>query len=338
MTSTGSGLNVSVMDAVIDMPSSTTTVVGPSRRAGPTVLGFDQFYDAVSTAFVPVKVAAPSVTTFVGELATTPLGVMELACVSGSPVTATRTPRLIRAADSGYLKVSVETRGYGVLTQDGREAALTPGDLAVYDTTRPYELLFAHDFQQLVLVLPRQLLSIRPRDLTDLTARRIPGRTGMGAVLSPFLTLLARQSLAGDLQPSMEVCDAVVDLLSATCRSAADSAGTVPHLAQRALLLRLQAHIEERLGDPSLDATTVAAAHHISVRYLQKLFQAEETTVSTWIRRRRLDRCLRDLRDERLRKVPAAAIGARWGYTDPANFARAVRHEFGSPPSTFRPA
>jgi hypothetical protein len=124
MTSTSPGLNVSAMDAVIDMPSSTTTVVGPPRPAGPTVLGFDQFYDALSTAFVPVKVVTPSVTTFVGELATTPLGVMELACVSGSPVTATRTPRLIRAADSGYLKVSVQTRGYGVLTQDGREAAL----------------------------------------------------------------------------------------------------------------------------------------------------------------------------------------------------------------------
>src|SRR5215831_9133057 len=89
MTSTGSGLNLSAMDAVIDMPSSTTAVVGPPRPGGPTVLGFDQFYDAISASFVPVKVAAPSVTNFVGELASTPLGVMELACVSGSPVKAT---------------------------------------------------------------------------------------------------------------------------------------------------------------------------------------------------------------------------------------------------------
>jgi hypothetical protein len=168
------------MDAVIDMPSSTTIAVAPPRPTGPTVLGFDQFHDALSTAFVPVKVVTPSVTTSVGELATTPLGVMELACVSGSPVTATRTPRLIRAADSGYLKVSVETRGYCVLTQDGRKAALAPGDAAVYDTTRPYELLFAHDFQQLVLILPRQLLSIRPRDLTDFTARAHPWAHGHG--------------------------------------------------------------------------------------------------------------------------------------------------------------
>ena len=337
MTSGDAGLTVSVMAAVTDVPSSARALIGPVRPAGAPVLGFDRWHDAVLAAFVPLEVRTPSVATFAGELATTPLGVMELTCVGGSPVTVTRTPRLIRAADSGCLKVGVETHGYCVLTQDGREAALTPGDVAVYDTTRPYELLFADDFQMLVLLLPRQLLSIRPRDLTDVTARRISGRTGLGAVLSPFLTLLARQSLVGDLQPSMQVCDAVIDLLTATCRGAADSAGTVPYSAQRALLLRVQTHIEERLGDPSLDAATVAAAHHMSLRYLQKLFQADGTTVSSWIRRRRLDRCLRDLRDERLRTIPAAAIGARWGYPDPANFTRAFRHEFGSPPSTFRP-
>jgi hypothetical protein len=55
------------MDAVIDMPSSTTTGVGSPRLAGPTVLGFDQFYDALSAAFVPVKVVTPSVTTSVGD-------------------------------------------------------------------------------------------------------------------------------------------------------------------------------------------------------------------------------------------------------------------------------
>ncbi len=325
------------VDVATDLPSSARAVVGPVRPKGAPVLGFDQFHDAVSAAFVPLQVATTSAAPFVGELATAPLGVMLLACVSGSPITVTRTPRMIRAADSGYLKVGVQTHGACILTQDGREAALTPGDIAVYDTTRPYELLFAHDYQMLVLMLTRQLLSTRPHTLIDVTARRISGHTGMGTVLSPFLTLLARQSLVGDLQPSMEVCDAVVDLVSATCRSAADSADTVPPLAQQALLLRVQTFIEERLGDPSLDPATVAAAHHMSVRYLQKLFQAEGTTVSAWIRRRRLERCLRDLRDERLRAIPAAAIGARLGYTEPANFARAFRREFGSPPSTFRP-
>src|SRR5215470_2732174 len=99
------------MDAATDT-SSVSAVVGPVRLAGLPVLDFDHWYDAVRAAFVPLDAVTPSTATFVGELATTPLGVMELACVSGSPVTVTRTPRTIRAADSGYLKVSVELRGY----------------------------------------------------------------------------------------------------------------------------------------------------------------------------------------------------------------------------------
>ena len=194
------------VDAATEMSSAARAVAGPVRPKVRSVMGFDQWHDAVSAAFVPLQTATTSTAAFVGELATAPLGVMLLACVSGSPITVTRTPRMIRAADSGYLKVGVQTHGTCILTQDGREATLTPGDIAVYDTTRPYELLFAHDYQMLVLMLPRQLLSTRPHTLTDVTARRIPGHTGMGTVLSPFLTLLAQQSLVGELQPSMEVC------------------------------------------------------------------------------------------------------------------------------------
>ena len=268
------------MDAATDTPSPASAQVGPLRLAGLPTFGFDHWYDAVGATFVPLKVVTPSVATFAGELATAPLGGMEFACVGGPSGTVTRTPRMIRAADSGVLYIGVQTHGYCILTQDGHEAALTPGDVAVYDTTRPYELLFPQDHQQQVLMMPRQLLSVRPRDLTDVTARRISGRTGMGAVLSPFLTSLARQLLVGNLRPSMEVCDAVVDLVSATCRSPTDSAGAVPQTAQQALLLRVQTYIDQRLGDPSLDPAAVAAAHHMSVRYLQKLFQAEGTTVS----------------------------------------------------------
>jgi AraC-like DNA-binding protein len=313
------------------------TVV-PASPAPLPALGFDRWREAVSQAFVPLEAETVGGTGFNGHLAAASLGELELSTVGGAPVRVRRTPATIRSADRGYLKVGVQTRGYCVLTQDGREAALTPGDLAVYDTTRPYELVFDRDFQMLVLMLPRDLLVNRTRSLPELTARRISGRSGMGAVLSPFLAQLGQRLLLGDLEPSIEICDAVLDLLSATCRAEGERDGAVPASAQQALLLRVQSHIDERLGDTGLDPETVAAAHHVSVRYLQKLFQAEGTTVSAWIRRRRLEQCLRDLRDERLRDAPAAAIGARWGFPEPANFSRAFRREFGTPPSAVRPA
>ncbi|WP_189145366.1 hypothetical protein [Streptomyces lacrimifluminis] len=40
-----------------------------------------------------------------------------------------------------------------------------------------------------------------------------------------------------------------------------------------------------------------AACHHISVRYLHRLFPPQGITVSAWIRQRRPERCRRDLAD-----------------------------------------
>jgi hypothetical protein len=48
------------------------------------------------------------------------------------------------------------------------------------------------------------------------------------------------------------------------------------------LLTRIYAFIQQHLGDPELSPGAVAAAHHISVSYLHKLFHAEGATVAGW--------------------------------------------------------
>ena len=82
--------------------------------------------------------------------------------------------------------------------------------------------------------------------------------------------------------------------------------------------------------------TTIAAAHHISLRYLHKLFEAQGTTVAGWIRRRRLDRCRVDLLDPAYRARPVSAIGARWGFPDASRFNRVFRAAHGVPPGEYR--
>jgi AraC-like DNA-binding protein len=100
----------------------------------------------------------------------------------------------------------------------------------------------------------------------------------------------------------------------------------------------MHAFIEHRLGDPELSPGTVAAAHHISLRYLHKLFEGEQTTVADWIRRRRLERSRRDLLDPALRDRPVSATAVRWGLTDPAHFSRLFRAAYGMPPGEYRAA
>jgi AraC-like DNA-binding protein len=70
----------------------------------------------------------------------------------------------------------------------------------------------------------------------------------------------------------------------------------------------MRAFIEDQLADPELTPSAVARAHHVSLRYLYKLFEGEQKSVAGLIKERRLERCRRDLLDPSLRHLPVSAI------------------------------
>lgn len=109
-----------------------------------------------------------------------------------------------------------------------------------------------------------------------------------------------------------------------------------PNTRHRALMAQIHAFIWRNLGDAQLAPDSIAAAHHISVRYLHKLFQQDGHTVAGYIRERRLERCQRDLADPRLAVRPIQAIAARWGFSSPGHFSQAFRGAYGLSPRQFR--
>ncbi|WP_228083499.1 helix-turn-helix domain-containing protein [Streptomyces profundus] len=98
----------------------------------------------------------------------------------------------------------------------------------------------------------------------------------------------------------------------------------------------MQSYIREHLGDSELTPRSVARAHHISLRYLHRLFHQHGLTVAAWIRQQRLEGCWRDLTDAAMFAHPIQAIAGRWGFTDSAHFSRAFRAAYGLPPSHLR--
>jgi AraC-like DNA-binding protein len=251
-----------------------------------------------------------------------------------------RTPKLIRRADPDVFKLGCLVRGGATITQDGRRVGFGVGDLVLYDTSRPYLAEFAPEVpvsQLLLLRFPRSLLPLPGRELRRLSAVRIPGDRGIGALSSQFLLQLARHF--DELSPSdtARLATLTLDVLTAALADALDARAVVPpDTRRRALLARIQAFVWEHLGDAHLTPDAIAAAHHISLRYLHKLFQQDGDTVAGWVRARRLERCRRDLADPHLASRPINAIAARWGFTSPAHFSQAFRAAYGLPPSQFR--
>ncbi len=72
------------------------------------------------------------------------------------------------------------------------------------------------------------------------------------------------------------------------------------------------------------------------LRHLHRMFEGENTTVSAWIRQRRLERCRDDLADPVNAGIPVSSVAARWGMTNAAHFSRAFRRAYGIPPNEYR--
>ena len=298
---------------------------------------FDAWREAVDAAFVPLRASARSVRGYHGGLLAQDLGERITATqVGGSPVTVWRDRATIALSDPGVYKLGVQLHGYCVLSQDGREAALTPGDLAIYDTTRPYTLDFADAYQMFVLLIPRDRLGLTARQVGRLTAERISGRQGLGALTSSLLTQLGAQVRTGGADAAPRAVDAIVELVRATLSERLDASASVPGAAT--IMSAATAWIDRHLADPALSSEDVALSQHVSVRYLQKLFAEHDTTPSAWIRGRRLQHCQTDLLDPALAACPAAAIGAHWGFTDASAFTRTFKAHTGRTPGEFRAA
>ncbi|GGM44283.1 MULTISPECIES: AraC-like ligand-binding domain-containing protein [Microbacterium] len=296
-----------------------------------------EFRAAVSESFVPLQVSSGGPDHFRGVIRGASVDEVHVTEVRATSHVVERTPELIARGDRSYFKVSLMLAGTGMLIQDDREAVLQAGDLAVYDTDRPYSLVFDEDFRTMVVMFPKHLISLPSDMIGQLTAVRISGHEGLGGMVVPYLTQLAGNldQLAGTT--GARLAHSALDLVTTvfTRELGLDEVSADPH---RALVQRIRSYIDRNLASTDLGPASIASAHFISTRHLHGLFQEQGVTVSTWIRTRRLEQCRRDLLDPMLADRPVAAIAARWGFVDAAHFSRAFKSAFGVSPSEYRAA
>ena len=300
--------------------------------------GFDRWQDRICHTFVPLRAKCEDGRTgFSGEVDSTMLGSVVLAEVSASHALVERTPQLIRSDDPELYKFGLQVSGTSLIEQDDRQARLHPGDLAIYDTSRPYRITFSDDFRMTVAMFPRALVRLPEQQMAAMTAVRLAGDSGLGSLIAPLMRGLGAELNANRPVIATHLGDAVIDLVTAAFAQQLDRALDLDSpTSYRTLIATVRKYVDDRLPDPSLSSKSVADAHFVSVRYLQKVFATEGTSVSNLIRTRRLERCRRDLVDPTCRGFSIAQIGWRWGFPDAAHFSRLFRTTYGMSPREFR--
>ncbi|MDN5795610.1 MAG: helix-turn-helix domain-containing protein [Intrasporangium sp.] len=291
---------------------------------------------AINNSFVPLQIDEADGVAFRGSLASTVVEDVSVFEIRATPHVVNRTEELIEQVEGRYYKLSLQLAGSALLEQDGREARLRPGDLAIYDTHRPYRLSFPGPNHALVVMFPHEAVDLPRDEVARVTAARFPSDQGLGRVINPFFIELGRNldQLRGSHASRLvrSALDLLVTMLSQELSRAADGAVS----PARSLAREVREYILANLGDPDLTPASIAQAHYISTRHLYTIFSAEGETVSAWIRARRLERIRRDLTDPLHAGHPVSAIAAQWGLHDAAHFSRVFKAEYGQSPSAYR--
>jgi AraC-like DNA-binding protein len=298
---------------------------------------FHEWSQLVSKWFVPLDVTSLHGESFHGRVRTRTIGDVFISDISATEHQVERTLALISQDDKSYFKVSLLLAGSGLLMQDNREAVLAPGDIAVYDTNKPYTLVFDGDFRTLVVMFPHSLLDLPAETISQLTATRISGEDGLAKLVGPFLSHLAHnmETLSG--HSATRLMHNTVDLVATVLHSQLDTETMDRiHSHRSQLLADVYSYIDEHLGDPGLSPSEIAAASYISTRHLHGIFKEQGITVSAWIRSRRLELCRRDFMDPLFAHKPVSSIAARRGFVDASHFSRLFRATYGQAPTTFR--
>lgn len=305
---------------------------------------FEYWRELMSRTIAPSEVSSHHAADFWAEHRLVELGPVIVWSGGLLPTRYQRGPKLIRQSDPEHYHLQLLLGGGLGLDHVGRTDLYGRRDLWVSDSALPYDVRPPRDESRRVVTgvaveLPKASLPLPPDQVRELLGRRLSGREGSGALLTDFLISLDRQS--GTLQPSDtdRLSRILLDLVAVWLAQPLEAeAALPPETRQQALTVQIRAFIEQNLHDPGLTPPVIAAAHHISVSYLHRLFQRQTRgeTVAAWIRQQRLEGARRDLSDPVQRATPIHTIAARWGLPRASDFTRAFRAAYGISPREYR--
>jgi AraC family transcriptional regulator, positive regulator of tynA and feaB len=243
-----------------------------------------------------------------------------------------RTDQDVRADAVDHYYALFQITGQSRIIQNDRIVELTAGDVALVDAGKPVTYVSEKGSGHWgSLQLQRRSL------LSHFGAEpRCPSQ-GNGTAAARLLRQLLldgvedEQSMSVSAKAYMRL--AFYDLLGAAF-APSDPEDTSLHTDR--LFARICDIIKDHFSDPEFGPYDVALETGISLRYLQKLFTARNSTCSHFINSVRLDHAAALLKRRSLLKTsqPISEIAYASGFGDYTNFVRKFRRRFGYTPSS----
>jgi AraC-like DNA-binding protein len=174
-------------------------------------------------------------------------------------------------------------------------------------------------------------------DLSQALMRQVPRENAALRLLLGYIDVVYDKNEIA--LPAMRhlVANHVLDLVALTLGATRDAAEAAQGRGVRAARLRaIKADIAANIRTRDLSAESVARRHHLSERYVRKLFETEGLSFSAFMLAQRLALAYRLLNDPRARDSKISSIALDAGFSDLSYFNRTFKRHYGMTPSEAR--
>ncbi|MEM7728804.1 MAG: helix-turn-helix domain-containing protein [Pseudomonadota bacterium] len=290
--------------------------------------------DLVNRTFVDLQTCPATDEPFRATIESAPLVSVEMSHVTGCAQSVIRTRRHIDCNPSPFFLMNLQLSGSARASQYGFYTHLRPGDFALFDPNRPYEIAFDESFAQIVVKIPQDRVRHYLGNQAERQFSRIRPKTGMGKLASNFIASTYREAphLSGSEATNIEHC--LLEICLSAIRSERSTRLDVS--CGESMRQRVRQYVLQNLRSSNLSCKAIAQKHSVSERYLRRLFQNEDESLSTFIRACRLERAKADLTLSGLNHhASITEIAYKWGFSDGAHFSRLFKAKNGLTPREY---
>lgn len=295
----------------------------------------DWLQETISREYTKVEVTPPSDEDVFNEMSLYELGHLRLSLVRSNALTIDRKKHEpYHISQDNYLGV-VLISGHYSMQQGGREVALKPGDMTIYDATRPHRISCSHNLSKLLITIPRTEMHARLAGVEHCTAMRIPGQQGLGAVTAGFIRHVVQQAEHMTAASVSALSEQSLDLFTLSLASL--NAHSYNLSRSRACALQsIKDYLEKHFRSPTLDTATVAAGTGLSARYINDLLNDDRTSLMRYILQRRLEQSSKDLTNKLHQNQSISEIALNCGFNDLSHFSRTFKQKYDCSPKDYR--
>ncbi len=260
---------------------------------------------------------------------------LRLSPIRSNAITIERLPKAPEYVSQDCYFGVLLTQGQYKLEQGGREVFLKPGEMTIYDATEPHRVTTPGPFSKVIISIPRFLLDERVANISRLTATKLSTEHGTGAISAAMISSTVNQLGRLDKAAFQSLADPVLELFT---QSLLEVTGKTKEMSRHRnqALTRVKQFIACKLTDSDLKADAIASAVGLSLRYINNLFNEEDTSLMRYLTQQRLSRSRHYLASSLYHHLSITEVAMQSGFNNMAHFSRVFHQAYGMSPRAYR--